>query len=370
MTPRELSELCGALVVGGMPDASVDRDTARALAGGRRAGIILFRRNTPSVEAVRALAEEIARTSTVSGGPFVAVDQEGGRVVRIPSPAVQLPPMRVLGDVGDAALVRRAGSTVAVELRALGVNLNFAPVLDVDTNADNPVIGDRSFGRDPALVGKLGAALAKGLEDQGVLACGKHFPGHGDTDSDSHLALPVVRADRERLVRVELEPFRLAKSSVSSLMTAHVVYEALDPGVPATESAKILVDLLRRELGYEGLVFSDDLEMRALADRETVEESAINAVRAGCDVLLVCKSFELAERAHSALAREAERDAEFRARCEDARSRSREIRARFPSRPVPSDAELRGVFASSGGRELMEEIASARVSSRRGARGT
>lgn len=362
MTQRELSELCGALVVGGMSEASVDRDTARALAEGRRAGVILFRRNTPSVEAVRALAEEITRTSTISGGPFVAVDQEGGRVVRIPAPALQLPPMRVLGDIGDAALVLRAARAVAVELRALGVNLDFAPVLDVDTNPDNPVIGDRSFGRDPALVGRLGAAFARGLEDNGVLACGKHFPGHGDTDLDSHLALPVVRADRARLDHVEIEPFRIAKEAVSSLMTAHVVYEALDPGVPATQSRTILTGLLRRELGYDGLVFSDDLEMRALADRQAVEESATRAIRAGCDVLLVCKSFELAERAHAALVREAERDAEFRSRCDDARRRSRAVRARFPATPVASDEELRGAFVASGGVEISEEIQSKRRS--------
>jgi len=339
-----------------MPEAAVDRDTARALAEGRRAGVILFRRNTPSVEAVRELARKIVKASAISGGPFVAVDQEGGRVVRIPAPAVELPPMRVLGDIGDAALAGRAARAVAVELRALGVNLDFAPVLDVDTNPDNPVIGDRSFGRDPVLVGRLGAAFARGLEDNGVLACGKHFPGHGDTDLDSHFALPVVRADRARLDRVEIEPFRIAKESVSSLMTAHVVYEALDPGVPATQSRTILAGLLRGNLGYDGLVFSDDLEMRALADRQTVEESATRAIRAGCDVLLVCKSFELAERAHAALVREAESDAEFRARCEDARRRSRAARERFPATPVSTDEELCGVFASSGASEISREI--------------
>lgn len=357
MTPRELSELCGALLLGGLPEPSLDADSARALGDGRRAGVILFRRNAPSVDAVHALVTEIVRTAQQSPGPFIAVDQEGGRVVRVPAPAIQLPPMRVLGDIDDADLVRRVARAVALELAALGINLNFAPVLDVDTNPENPVIGDRSFGRDPAVVSKLGAAFAEGLETNGVLSCGKHFPGHGDTDVDSHLDLPVVRAPRERLDAVELAPFRAAGKSVSSLMTAHVVFEALDTGVPATQSHKILVEILRRELGYGGLVFSDDLEMRALADRETLEESATKAVRAGCDVLLVCKSFELAERAHAALVKEAERNDAFKARCADAAARSRAVRAKFPARPVASEDELRRAFAESGATEVLAEIA-------------
>jgi beta-N-acetylhexosaminidase len=357
LTPRELSELCGAIIVGGLDGTALDALTARAIAEGRRAGVILFRRNTPSVEAVHALATEIVRTASADPGPFIAVDQEGGRVVRIPAPAVQLPAMRVLGDIGDADLVRRAATAVAIELRALGVNLNFAPVLDVDTNPDNPVIGDRSFARDPVLVGALGAAFAQGLESNGVLSCGKHFPGHGDTDRDSHLDLPVVRADRERLEAVELLPFRTAKNAVSSIMTAHVVFEALEPGVPATQSHAILVEVLRKSIGYQGLVFSDDLEMRALADRETVEESAIKAVRAGCDVLLVCKEFDLAERAHAALVKEAEKSDSFRARCADAAARSRSVRARFPAKPVASVEDLRRVFSESIGSGLLAEIA-------------
>lgn len=358
MTPRELSELCGALVVGGFDGTSLDAETARALAEGRRAGAILFRRNTPSIDAVHALATEVVRAAGPDPGPFLAVDQEGGRVIRIPAPAMQLPPMRVLGDIGDADLAKRAASAVALELAALGVNLNFAPVLDVDTNPDNPVIGDRSFGRDPALVAALGTAFAEGLEGNGVMACGKHFPGHGDTNLDSHFDLPVVRAARERLDAIELLPFRAAGKSVSSLMTAHVVFEALDTGVPATQSHKILVDILRRELGYAGLVFSDDLEMRALADRQTVEESATKAIRAGCDVLLVCKSFELAERVHAALVKEAEKSDAFKARCADAAARSRAVRARFPARPAASIDDVRHAFAGSGGSKILDEIAS------------
>jgi beta-N-acetylhexosaminidase len=361
MSPSELSSLAGALLVVGFPGVNLDADTVRALASGRRAGVILFRRNVESIEAVHGLCSEVLQVTPDDPGPFIAVDQEGGRVMRLPTPAIQLPPMRVLGEIGDTDLARRAGAAVGIELGALGFNLNFAPVLDVDSNPANPVIGDRSFSRDPKSVSALGAAFAEGLEGSGVLACGKHFPGHGDTDRDSHFDLPVVRHSRERLDAIELLPFRHAARSMGSLMTAHVVYDALDPGVPATCSTKIVTDLLRHDIGYEGLVFSDDLEMRALADHTEVEDSSVAAVRAGCDVLLVCKDFDLAERAHGALVRECERDGAFLSRCVEARARSDAARRKFPARPVASTVALRQALEASGGALLLAEIAHRRA---------
>lgn len=339
MSERTLPELCGDLLVVGIERPTLDAATARALSEGRRAGVILFRRNIPDVPGAHALCTAIARCSPQLS-PFIAVDQEGGRVARVPAPVGQLPPMRVLGDRGDEAEVERAGATLGAQLLAVGFNLDFAPVLDVDSNPQNPVIGDRSFSRDPHRVAALGAAFARGLESAGVMSCGKHFPGHGDTDEDSHLELPIVRHSRERLDRIELVPFRDAGAAVSSIMTAHVVFEALDPGTPATLSPKIVTGLLRGELGYRGLVFSDDLEMKALAAHHTPEESAVRAIRAGCDVLLVCRDAEVAERAHAALVREAGKSAAFRERCLSASQRSRELRRRFPARPAATSEAL------------------------------
>jgi beta-N-acetylhexosaminidase len=359
-SPEDFAVLCGALLVSGFPGPKLDADTVRALASGHRAGVILFRRNVDaaSIGAVHSLCSEILQVSPHSPGPFIAVDQEGGRVMRLGAPVVQLPPMRVLGDIGDAMLSRRAGRVLGIELSAIGFNLNFAPVLDVDSNPDNPVIGDRSFSRDPAKVGELGAAFAEGLEIAGVLACAKHFPGHGDTDRDSHVELPHVLHARERLDTVEIVPFRRAVSSVGSMMTAHVVYDGLDPSVPATCSGKIVTELLRHDLGFKGLVFSDDLEMRALADHgSSIEESSVAAVRAGCDVLLVCKDFELAERAHAALVRECERDLAFVARCTEAKARCDAARRKFRARPAPDVVALKHRLGDSGGAELLEEIA-------------
>lgn len=344
MGEQSLLDLCGDLLVVGIDGPSLDAKTARDLSEGRRAGIILFRRNIPNVEGAHALCTEISRSAR-GISPFIAVDQEGGRVARVPSPIIELPPMRALGDLGDAELVRRAGATLGAQLLAIGFNVDFAPVLDVDSNPDNPVIGDRSFARDARRVAELGAAFARGLESAGVMSCGKHFPGHGDTDKDSHLELPFVRHSLERLERVELLPFREAGAAVSSLMTAHVVFEALDPGIPATHSRKIVTDLLRGALGYQGLVFSDDLEMKALAAHHTPEESAVKAIRAGCDVLLVCKDADIAERAYRALVQQAERDTAFRARCLDASRRSRKMRERFPARPAKTGADLAAALA-------------------------
>jgi beta-N-acetylhexosaminidase len=238
----------------------------------------------------------------------------------------------------------------------MGINVAFAPVLDVDSNEQNPVIGDRSFGRDPAAVAEMGFAFADGLQARGVLACGKHFPGHGDTHLDSHLALPAVAHDRARLEAVELVPFRRTAGSVGSLMTAHVVFDALDPGVPATLSHRIATDLLRRELGFRGLLFSDDLEMKAIADHYGVEQAAVQAIRAGCDVLLVCSKPELADRAHEALVREAEADPDFHARCIQAAERSRSARRRFPCRPAPSLAAMHKSIADSGASGLLADL--------------
>jgi beta-N-acetylhexosaminidase len=298
----DLPRLCGQIIVGGFDGPALSPLFERALREGRRGGAILFKRNLPDLEATAQVCAAIRRAAEAELPPLVGVDQEGGRVTRLPAPFLALPPMRVLGEIGDLALVQRAARAVAAELAAVGINLDFAPVLDVDSNPDNPVIGDRSFGRDPRTVMRGGVAFLQGLQERGVLACGKHFPGHGDTAEDSHFDLPVITHGRARLEQIELPPFRAASGAgIASMMTAHVVCQALDPGVPATLSRAICASLLRAEIGFEGVLFSDDLEMAAIAARYPIEESAVEAVWAGCDALLVCKSEDLQDQAHEAL---------------------------------------------------------------------
>jgi beta-N-acetylhexosaminidase len=230
-------------------------------------------------------------------------------------------------------LLERVGSALGRELRCLGVTLNFAPVVDVDTNPDNPVIGDRAFSDDPERVVACAGAFLRGLRSGGIQSCLKHFPGHGDTLLDSHLALPTVAHARERLEAIEIMPFRRLATQADSMMTAHVVYPELDPDQPATLSRRICHDLLRAQLGFDGVLFSDDLEMQAIAGHGQLEDSALRAVEAGCDLLLCCSSADAQQRVHQALTRALEQSPAFRARCLEAAGRGLAMRQRCPPEP-------------------------------------
>jgi len=273
-------------------------------------GVVLFRRNVESPQQVAALSRTLK--AAAKGPLLVSIDQEGGRVQRLRAPHwTELPSMRRLGEIDAAggiagmsgtALAERLGRLVARELTACGIDYDYAPVLDVDTNPNNPVIADRSFSRDPARVARLGIAFAKGLEAGGVASCAKHFPGHGDTSQDSHKVLPRLAHDRERLWQVELVPFvAAARAGLASVMTAHVRFEAFDR-LPATLSPQAL-ELLRRDVGFQGACISDDLEMKAIADTYGVVDGAELAISAGCDGVLVCHTLALQHQAIDGIAR-------------------------------------------------------------------
>lgn len=302
-------------------------------------GVVLFGRNVESAEQVAELTAALKRAA---GRPLlVSVDQEGGRVARLREPQgfTELPPMRALGELGDPEVARAAGALLGRELRAVGIDQDYAPVVDVDTNPANPVIGDRSFSRDPEVVGRLGAAVALGLQAEGVAACAKHFPGHGDTSQDSHHDLPRLPHARERLDRVELQPFRtLARAGVASVMTAHVIFEPLDPARPATLAPSVM-RLLREEVGYDGCAISDDLEMKAVAEHFPLEQAAPGAVAAGVDALLVCHTAAVQHRAIDLVRAAVERGEVPRARLAEARRRVERL-LRFAG-PPPDPAQVR-----------------------------
>ncbi|MBJ6763358.1 beta-N-acetylhexosaminidase [Myxococcaceae bacterium JPH2] len=338
----------------GFPGTHVDADLAALMDDGI-SGAILFKRNVGSASETAALCQAL---KTRAGRPFIlSVDQEGGRVARLRgAPFTALPPMRELGQRGDEALAERVGRLLAHELRALGFDWDFAPVLDVDTNPANPVIGDRSFGREPEVVARLGVALARGLEAGGVASCGKHFPGHGDTTTDSHLTLPRLAHDLERLRRVELVPFQaFARAGLASLMTAHVLFDALEPGVPATMSTRVLEGLLRRELGFDGVLVSDDLEMKAIADHYSVEEATVQGTLAGVDLFLVCHKADVQRRAIEALVKAVESGRVPRSRIAEAHRRLDALVARFVR---PAEDRL-SQLGSAEHRALAEGLASA-----------
>jgi len=328
-------------------------------------GAILFKRNVGAPAQVAALCRQLKETA---GRPFLlAVDQEGGRVARLRgAPFTALPPMREIGAAGDEALAQRAGQLLAREVSAAGFDWDFAPVMDVDTNPQNPVIGDRSFGREPELVARMGVALARGLEAGGVASCAKHFPGHGDTTEDSHLALPKLPHGMERLRAVELAPFRAyAQAGLASVMTAHVIFEALDPVVPATMSAPVL-RLLREELGFNGVLVSDDLEMKAIADHFGIAEAAVQGTLAGIDVFLVCHRADRQHQAIEAILHAVEDGRIPRARIDEANARLDTLERKFARAPGDRLAQLggaehqelaRGLTAGALGRDPTERQA-------------
>jgi beta-N-acetylhexosaminidase len=349
-----ISSLCGQLLVGGFEGETLPARLGAALRAGRRGGVILFKRNLPSSEHARVICAEVMDACQRELPPFFGVDEEGGRVSRLRSPVLRLPPMRKLANRGDADLLTRAGSLLGKQLAALGFNLNFAPVLDVDTNPQNPVIGDRSFGSTPEDVCINALAFWQGL-GRHVLGCGKHFPGHGDTAVDSHIGLPVIEHERSRLQEIELVPFiAAARANIDALMSAHIVVKSLDLVHPATLSRAVCTDLLRRDLGFTGVLFSDDLEMGAIASHYTIEDAAVLAIEAGCDALLICKSEEAQERAHAALVRKAERDKAFLKRCSEAAIRGLNARRRRVPNPIFNEAVFQGLMGQS--RQLEAEI--------------
>ena len=346
---------CGQLVIGGFPGTTLPPALRRALAERRRGGVILFKRNSEGEPAhLAALSRDVHGSAPET--PLVGIDQEGGRVARLRAPWLQVPPMRTVASWGDPALAQRIAHAVGVELAAMGITITFAPVLDVNTCASNPVIGDRAFGTDARTCAEFGVAWIRGLQSAGVLACGKHFPGHGDTTKDSHFELPVVDQTRQRLEEVELVPFRAAAAEgVAAIMTAHVVYPALDPDRPATLSRAACTEL-RDAIGFRGVLVSDDLEMSAIATRWSVEDAAVQAIAAGCDALLICWSEEKQERALGALVREAETSPAFRRRCDEANARCLAARRLARARPL-DDGEMAQVVGGAESRAVAGEMA-------------
>lgn len=288
-----LTQSIGELCMVGFEGTEVTPDFRAWMREYRPGGIILFSRNLDSPEQIAHLTNEL---QTLGGESplLIAIDQEGGRVSRLPSEFTIFPPAATVALSGSTELAYQAAAVTAKELRMVGINMNMAPVLDIHTNPSNPIIGDRAFGTEPEQVGLMGAASIAGHHDHRVLACGKHFPGHGDTATDSHQELPIVHATRERLYEVELKPFQHAiHHGLKAMMTAHVHYPALDAHRPATLSPTILTNLLREEMGFTGLILSDDLEMRAILDHSAIGEAAILSLQAGADLLLVCKTRSL-----------------------------------------------------------------------------
>jgi beta-N-acetylhexosaminidase len=319
---------------------------------------MLFRPNIESPAQVAALVRTLRQASPADAPLVVSVDQEGGLVQRLRSPLTVWPDMGSVAAAGDVQRTRAVGRALGGELAALGIGWNFAPVLDVHTNPRNPVIGPRAFGSTVETVTDHALAFWRGLHDAGLLGCGKHFPGHGDTQTDSHLELPRVSHADDRLRAVELAPFAAAaRAGIEALMTAHVLYPTWDEKVPATLSRRIAHDILRGELAFTGMLVSDDLGMRAVADHYSVEDLVVESLLAGVDHFLVREPRERQERAFEALVKAGTARKFIRARIEESAQRV----ALFKSKlcvplPVPADA-LPALLGTQDNRSLAESFA-------------
>jgi beta-N-acetylhexosaminidase len=341
MSLRDLRRHAGRLAIVGFDGSSVPDDLRRLAAEFDLGGVIYFARNIVEPRQVAELSREVADLAR-DWPLWVSVDQEGGRVARLRAPFTEWPPAVTLGRSADERLAERFAAALAAELRAVGINLDYAPVLDVHTNPSNPVIGDRALADRAELVATLAAVIIRTFQANGVAACGKHFPGHGDTSVDSHEALPLVEHERQRLDAVEFVPFRRAVTErVATIMTAHVLVPALDKARIASFSPAVIGGLLKGALGFNGVVISDDLGMKAVSATLPLGEAAVEAIGAGCDAVLLCNSGPQEQvEAIEALIRAAESGVLSTARIEDAFGRQRRVKERFADsfRQPPANA--------------------------------
>ena len=319
-------------------------------------GLILFSRNLGPPDEIAILTATLQAASPTP--LFIAIDQEGGKVARLGPPFTQWPAASAVGAVGSIELTYALGEAMAKELLAVGINMNLAPVLDVLTNAANPIMGDRCFAADPQAVAQHGTAFFQGLADQGVVAVGKHFPGHGDTTVDSHLALPVVPHDLARLYAVELIPFATAISEgIPALMTAHLLCPALDPDRPATLSQVILTDLLRERLGFSGMLISDDLLMSGITDTALPGEAAVRFLEAGGDLILICSDEAVQRQAFDTVVGAVETRRLSEARVQVSCDRIARAKARYLRRTTETPPQaIREVIGCEAHRRLSERM--------------
>ena len=334
---NDIRALAAGVIAGGFDGYDVTPEIAAAIDDLKLGGWILFGRNTRTVEQARALTDAIRTHYPADLPPILAIDQEGGRVARLREGLEQIPAMMAVAATGDEGLARRAGEQMAFDLRRVGVNVDYAPVLDLALERMNTVIGSRSFGAAPRRAAAFAGAFAEGLESGGMVATFKHFPGHGSTALDSHLELPTIDVDETTLRSRDLLPFSLLLPRARALMTAHIVARAFDPVNAATLSHAILTDLLRGEMGFRGVAFTDCMEMDAIARTVGSAEGAVDALIAGADCVLISHRLSIVREAIDLIEKAVAAGSLTRERLEEAHDRVLDLR-RGLSAPLPLDA--------------------------------
>ncbi|MBP3931543.1 MAG: beta-N-acetylhexosaminidase [Peptostreptococcaceae bacterium] len=289
-----LDEKIGQMITIGIDGYSVD-DTAKQLITDKKVGgVILFKNNINDSNQLLQLINDIKGINSTNKIPiFISVDQEGGRVNRLPSEIKSLPSNEIIGNKNDNKLAYDIGKNIGYALGSFGFNMDFAPVLDVNSNPNNTVIGDRSFSNDKDKVASLGASEINGFKDSNIISAAKHFPGHGDTATDSHYALPIINKTLDELKSVEFVPFKKAiEEKVPAIMVSHILMPQIDANNPASMSKTIITDILRKDLKFDGLIVTDDMTMGAVTNELDITTACINSINAGADLLLVCHGYD------------------------------------------------------------------------------
>ncbi|MEK7286779.1 MAG: beta-N-acetylhexosaminidase [Nitrospirota bacterium] len=352
----KLAEKIGQLLMVGFEGTTPSKEVVTLIQKHQIGGVILFSRNIKTPAQCAKLTQSLQALSK-NVPLLIGIDQEGGRVSRLPKPFIQFPPAKVFGQINNIRLTYDCAVALSKELNAVGINMNFAPVLDVDTNPDNPIIGDRAFGQNSLIVEEQALALMSGLQDNHIIACGKHFPGHGDTNLDSHKTLPKLDHPMSRLNEMELKPFiHLAKNGLWTIMTAHVLYSKIDAKRPASLSKKIVTKLLREKIGFSGVIVSDDLEMKGITEKISVAEAAVLAIEAGSDLLLICKSPDEQTAALEALIHAVEKEELSEERIDRSIARLLALKERAHLRMKQTLPEIKKIIGCDKHRALIDAI--------------
>lgn len=289
-----LDEKIGQLVIVGFDGYTMNNNIINLISEHKVSGVILFRKNVENSNQLVSLINSLKTKNVKNRIPlFISVDEEGGRVSRMPYEIKKLPTNQLIGNRNDDDLSYNIGKIIGEELKTFGFNMDFAPVLDINSNPNNPVIGDRSFGNNPNIVNRLGIKTMKGMTYNNIIPVVKHFPGHGDTSVDSHVGLPVVNKDLTTLNNFELLPFKEAiKNNVDAIMVAHILLNKIDSKYPASMSKVVITDILRKKLKFHGVVITDDMTMAAIIKYNGIGDAAVRSFNAGSDILLVCHEYE------------------------------------------------------------------------------
>jgi beta-glucosidase-like glycosyl hydrolase len=303
LSNMSLDEKMGQMIVAGVNGTKVDEPTKNLVQRHKVGGFIFFSDHLKEPKQTVQFLNQLKEANAENPLPLLlSVDQEGGNVTRLPGGLKNFPTNQEIGDLNDPDVSYEVGTLLGKELKEFGFNVDFAPVLDVNSNPDNPIIGDRSFSPDPDIVSELGIQTMKGMRSQGIISTIKHFPGHGDTSVDSHLALPVVNKSLQELESLELIPFKRAINNGANLiMVAHILLPEIDDTYPSSLSKGVITDLLRNKLNYQGAVITDDLTMKAITNHYGIGQAAVQSVKAGSDLILIAHDDQKAVTAIEAL---------------------------------------------------------------------